>query len=436
MRISNPKLFNGQTLATKQQISAWLAGIDNTGFGTLSIPSANISGLSELATAVSTNATNISTISGALGTINEDSKVTAFGKIKSLQDAIKGLTGQEGEGNVLSLKSIDDRLTAEITGRAAADEYISGIVDTKADQATLVAVSGDLKTAIDLKAAQADLVTVSGKVNENATAISTLTTDYKAADAYISGIVDAVSGYVYGNVDRVVKSGAYIPSSEQLQLSFTSGDDVLIPVSALVDEYSSGNGITILDSVSGKNLININIKDGEKYLTVDADGLATTGISAAIEAAVSGKADKTQVAADIEAAVSVKADTVTVSTISSELNSAITGVASNLSTVSSDLDALEVKVGEHKTAIETAMQIVSVPLTAAVDKVEFDGVMCYSYAAPAKTTYILQVTSGGMAVGADISGTTVYVDSTDLAAAPALSALIAKPVVITTTPAE
>ena len=82
------------------------------------------------------------------------------------------------------------------------------------------------------------------------------------------------------------------------------------------------------------------------------------------------------------------------------------------------------------------MQIVSVPLTAAVDKVEFDGVMCYSYAAPAKTTYILQVTSGGMAVGADISGTTVYVDSTDLAAAPALSALIAKPVVITTTPAE
>ena len=116
MRISNPKLFNGQTLATKQQISG----------GLITIPSASILGLSELAAAVSTNAANISTISGALGTRGESLSGTAWGNISDIWGKLSELTGQDMTGGGLNLGSLDLRLTNVQTNLTT----VSGDLDT------------------------------------------------------------------------------------------------------------------------------------------------------------------------------------------------------------------------------------------------------------------------------------------------------------------
>ena len=128
-----------------------------------------------------------------------------------------------------------------------------------------------------------------------------------------------------------LQSGEYIPSAEVLRLTFAlpqgESNTVDIPVGALVDEYKGSSAITITDKVSGENIISLKVAAGEKYLVVTDNGLESKGIDDAIKAAVS-----------------VKADTAIVSNISGELSSAITGVASDLSTVSGDLDALEATV--------------------------------------------------------------------------------------------
>lgn len=91
------------------------------------------------------------------------------------------------------------------------------------------------------------------------------------------------------DIDKVVTSGAYIPSSEVLKLSFSSGNDVEIPVSALVDEYSAGSGITISDVIDGKNIVSVKrdeTEKSEKFFYVDpVNGAGVSGVQAAIDLA-------------------------------------------------------------------------------------------------------------------------------------------------------
>ena len=93
------------------------------------------------------------------------------------------------------------------------------------------------------------------------------------------------------DIDRVVTSGAYIPETEQLKLSFTSGDDVYIPVGALVDEYSAGSGIDISDDVPGKNVVSVKrdaTKKSEDFFYVDpVNGVGVSGVQDAIDLAAS-----------------------------------------------------------------------------------------------------------------------------------------------------
>ena len=93
------------------------------------------------------------------------------------------------------------------------------------------------------------------------------------------------------DIDRVVTSGEYIPSSEQLKLSFTSGDDVYIPVGALIDEYSAGSGIDISDDIPGKNVVSVKrdaTEKSENFFYVDpVNGVGVSGVQDAIDLAAS-----------------------------------------------------------------------------------------------------------------------------------------------------
>ena len=455
MRISNPKLFNGQTLATKQQISAWLSGIDDASFGALSIPASKV-----------TYGTNS----------NVSAQITKIYATLGLNDTG---TGSFDLNDIISdISNIKSNLSTVSSALKAADTYISGIVDTKA--------------------AQADLVTVSGKVNENATAISTLTTDYKAADTYISGIVDTKAAqadlvtvssalkdadtYISGVVDELsdwqtnfvdktavvegtglaevtpgtvvdgvqtftvnvpssvafynhdiklsgvtategyassyalyvdgdqkgdiinipkdqyLSSVVYDDQTNTLKFSWKLADNTItttdVQITDLIDTISGGTGI----STTG-NTVSVKIKDGDKYITADASGLQTKGIDAAISAAVSDKA--------------------TISTVNA--------IDARLSGAEGEIDALQTTVGKHATAIATAVTFeeVSLDRLSSVSSVTVEGrVMQVFDAAGWVYPEVKFITTNG-AISSEVS-----IEEWPTSGVPGLSALVSKKVTI------
>ena len=481
MRISNPKLFNGQTLATKQQISG----------GLITIPSASILGLSELAAAVSANTANISTISGSLGTRAEALSGTAWGNISDIWGKLSELTGQDMTGGGLNLGSLDQRLTnvqTKITVPSGTYSYItSGDVvanNLVALDTHLDIVSGDLD---ELEAAVGELsgkfdaidhktLTI-GNTTYDTTSAAVVTTDdlvvlgaltgvaagnagikisekdkgqvsasivvktddsylevganglqtknlnipadgeynYINAPNYVSGnlveldrvlgsiklskLEQATSGYassyqlmVNGEAkgatinipkDQFLSGATYNTATEQLEFTFiinkkddngelTSTPEVItVDAKDLVHEYVAGDGIYVGNTVSGTSVISAVIDtNSESFLTVGTKGLKLSGVSDAIFAAVSGKAeistvngidDRLKVA---ESALTGKAEISTVNDIAGRLQIAenalagVSNVSSAIETAVSEkadkgaFQTVSEKVEEHTTSID------------------------------------------------------------------------------------
>ena len=158
--------------------------------------------------------------------------------------------------------------------------------------------------------------------------------------------------------DQFLSGASYNPTTETIDLVFAiNGEPNLtsIPVSGLVHEYESGDGVDVAydgSTAAGKTKINVVVKSGDKYLDVDgSDGLFTKGIDDAITAATSGAINDI---ADIKTTLTGYSKTKPVS-------GDIDTLSTNLGTVSGDLDTLEARVTGAISASDT-----NIPTNAAV----------------------------------------------------------------------
>ena len=93
--------------------------------------------------------------------------------------------------------------------------------------------------------------------------------------------------------DQFLKSAEYIPAEEVLRFEFALSNNnsktLDIPVGALIDEYSEGNGITITDNIEGKNIVSFKVASSEsednKFINLTSEGLGLSGITDAFTTA-------------------------------------------------------------------------------------------------------------------------------------------------------
>ena len=185
-------------------------------------------------------------------------------------------------------------LGSESTGESVVDKigYISGVVkDSQIAGSNAIEVSPNKiidTPVISLKldgTSNAIAITDNGLKSflelEKVTATSGTTIQLKANGV----VIDSFNL----DIDKVVTAGEYIPSSEVLKLSFSSGDDVEIPVGALIDEYSAGSGIDISDDIPGKNVVSVKrdaTEKSEDFFYVDpVNGVGVSGVQDAIDLA-------------------------------------------------------------------------------------------------------------------------------------------------------
>lgn len=199
------------------------------------------------------------------------------------------------QGNRLDAVEAQLGLGSTSTGESVSDKigYISGIVkNSQITGSNAITVSPNKiieNPEISLKldsTSNAIAITSDGLKSflelEKVTATSGTTIQLKANGK----VIDSFNL----DIDKVVTAGAYIPSSEVLKLSFSSGDDVEIPVGALIDEYSAGSGIDISDVVDGKNVVSVK-RDAEKsedFFYIGTNGVGVSGVQAAIDLAANG----------------------------------------------------------------------------------------------------------------------------------------------------
>lgn len=152
--------------------------------------------------------------------------------------------------------------------------------------------------------------------------------------------------------DQFLKSAAYVPSTESLELTFelnVPGTDpvsnkVVIPVSEMVHEYAAGSGITVVDNdpTIGGQSSSISIKlDGttEEFLKVGADGLKLSGVQSAIDAKCA------EVSADATAGLTALSSRMkTAESGLTSLSSRMSTAETNIGTLSSDLSATSGKL--------------------------------------------------------------------------------------------
>ena len=143
--------------------------------------------------------------------------------------------------------------------------------------------------------------------------------------------------------DKFLKSVSYDPATKKLTMVFIveSGTTTqVIDLSDLVDLYTGGQTITI----DNNNVIEVKVCNHEhnEYLKVCEDGLYVGGIDAAIEDAISGKADAASVYTKTEAdnLFARKSDLDAVSGVVSTNTSDIETLKSEVSTISANTSGL------------------------------------------------------------------------------------------------
>lgn len=240
MRINNPQLFNGQYLVSRQQV------FEKLGLTVIN-DQANSFGVSGLIDAKYLNLDSIYTTAiSALGD-------SLSGKFASIQTDIDNVKQYNVSGDVgITVNEAD----VTVEGGVPTTQFTVGIDSTEFKLEKLTDVSGNFASQYA----------------------------FKFNDQQLGDTIDIPK-------DQFLTSAAYIPSAEALQLIFQlpqgESNIVTVPVGDLVDEYSAGNGINIIDNVEGKNLVSIKLADGneEKFLSVGDTGLKLSGVQTAIDTA-------------------------------------------------------------------------------------------------------------------------------------------------------
>lgn len=286
MRINNPKLFNGDLLASYNKL-AQLLGVtyDPSGGGKFK---GKFDGI------------YLPVISGLVsGAVDPDG---AF--IKIYADTIT-----LGETETLSGITILDKFNAQQAAIDAVKQYTvisdSNGIDVTTTSATVEGIVTDtIKVALELDSTGLLTETEAGLAIDQAalsskfelTSVTPTDATSPFASVYTLKYAENEIGTINIPKDQFLSGAAYIPSSETLQFTFainekdedgnltTTPEIVEIPVSGLVDEYSAGNGIDISDVIDGKNVISIKINNAEdnKFIALDTNGFGLSGITTAI----------------------------------------------------------------------------------------------------------------------------------------------------------
>ena len=247
---------------------------------------------------------------GASGSITE--------RVTEIEGAITGYT---------SANTVKSAITSEATARADADTALGERIDTLSESAATY------------------------KLKKAASTTEGFAATYQLYETKNGNEAPVPDSIINIPKDQFLKSAAYVPSTESLELTFELNvpgtnpvsNKVVIPVSEMVHEYAAGNGIAVgeNDANSGQSS-SISIKlDGtnESFLTVGANGLKLSGVQSAIDAKCA------EVSADATAgltALSGRMDTAEsgLTALSGRMDTAET----NIGTLSSDLSATSGKL--------------------------------------------------------------------------------------------
>ena len=222
--------------------------------------------LAAIRTDVNKNKTDIATINGKLSNLQNNPVAAADKSINVAGNQIKvNISSAPGNNLVLDSSGLFVKTPAAYNGSNAIK--VSGqTISLVLDGGSLVQSGAGVKSTLKLQKKTAGV-------------------DASLASAY--QLVDD-AGVVYGDAIEIVKDqflkSVTLDESDNLVFVFsTTKGDVTekVNIAKYIDTYTAGNGIAI----SGKSVA-VKVLTGDKYLTVDGNGLASKGIDGAISTAV------------------------------------------------------------------------------------------------------------------------------------------------------
>lgn len=229
--------------------------------------------LATLRTDINKNKTDIANVSTRLNTLS--GQVTS-NKVKAANKSINVSTANASTAIKVNISSTaNNQITLDANGLYVAPAAYTG--------SNAIAVSG---RTISLKLDGASLTQSANGVKASLSLKKMTTIDSSLASAY--QLVDG-AGTAYGDAIEIVKDqflkDVSLDASNNLVFTFetTSGETTTkVNIAKYIDTYTAGNGITVSNKV-----IAAKVKNGDAYLTVDANGIASKGIDSAISTAVS-----------------------------------------------------------------------------------------------------------------------------------------------------
>ena len=300
MRINNPKLFNGDLLATKRNVNEWLSQVipanqDFAGFlKTDVIPIVGLS--SEFDTTLSANVFPVYAETIKLGKADETTIKDAIDAITSSVAAVTVYDVDAAANHAISITpsswvseeiphkkfTVDltldgNSLTQSASGLKITNGYVEGIASGITRELEIVKLAGDDVASGNI-ASRYELQFNGVRLGETIEIVK---------DQFLSG-VEFIEGTGSGD--------------DKLEFTFiTSGgapNVVDIPLSGLFNEYTAGPGIDVKATATGLEISGVVDPTSDSYLTVGATGFKLSGVSAAIvdlQAAdeyISGKVDE------------------------------------------------------------------------------------------------------------------------------------------------
>lgn len=304
MRISDPKLFNGQTLTTKQQISAWLAGTSDDSFGILSIPASNVKYGTN--SNVSAQIANIYTKLG-LDNSGEGGDETLLSRVATIENAIKVdangnyiVAGSNVNTNLSNLDTNLKTVSGDLDTLETTVGELSSWKGTFVDQTAVVEGTGlaEVITGDVVNGVQTFTVNVSSEASFTNHTIKLAKLE-EAETGYASSYQLMVDGAKQGDIINIPKDqflkGAEIVEGTYADGVFTASEDgnkyihftfeikvkdvalaettqekhIYLDIQELCDIYTGGNGITI----ASDNTIAVKA-NAAKAIEVSTEGVA------------------------------------------------------------------------------------------------------------------------------------------------------------------
>lgn len=284
MRINNPRLFNGDLLATQAKIADWLgvtlnkaqetiSGQINTGLIPISGITVENSVFPIYADKIKMAGDSEQTISAKFESIAEQiGAVKKYAATAKSGEAISVTTASATDANnivtdtfTVGLNLNGSSLTQTSGGLKVTDGYVEGIVSGT--------TAADLATGIKLVKL--------GDVTDSNTAAS--------YQVQFNGV--ALGNTIDVPKDRFLSSVIFNNGTgsgdDSLTFNFIiadgSVDAVTVPLSGLFDEYTAGAGIDVQATATGLEISGVVDSTSDPYFSIGPTGFKLTGVSADIE---------------------------------------------------------------------------------------------------------------------------------------------------------